>query len=105
MPPLAPFLGAIQPGETVAFDSSLTAFALAGDLTSISNEYLFVSLLAAAVACIAKQQAEWWNFEVMPDEAVYREVAQFFDDNGNETPEASANFLLLVRVALMAERQ
>lgn len=89
----------------MAFDPSLDALALAGDLTSISNEYLYASLLAAAVACIAKQQAEWWDSEVMPDEAVYREVAQFFDDNGNETPGASANFLLLVRAALMAERQ
>ncbi|MCY1222426.1 hypothetical protein D9M72_345190 [compost metagenome] len=89
----------------MAFDPSLDALALAGDLSGISDEYLCVSILAAAVGCITRQQAEWWDSEVMPDENVFRVVESFFDDDGNETPEISSDFLLLVWAVLTAERQ
>jgi len=89
----------------VAFDPSLDTLALAGDLSGISDEYLCVSILAAAVGCITKQKSEWWDSEVMPDENVFRVVESFFDDDGSETPEISSDFLLLVRAVLTAERQ
>ena len=41
----------------------------------------------------------------MPDENVFRVVESFFDDDGNETPEISSDFLLLVWAVLIAERQ
>lgn len=89
----------------MAFDPSLDTLALAGDLSGISDEYLCASILAAAVGCITKQQPEWWDSQVMPDENVFHVVESFFDDDGNETPEISSDFLLLVWAVLMAERQ
>jgi len=89
----------------MAFDPLLTEFALAGDLAGLSDEYISASLLATAVGCITKQRAEWWDSDVMPDENVFREVESFFDDLHNETPETSANFVLLVRAAFTAGHQ
>lgn len=89
----------------MAFDPLLTEFALAADLAGLSDEYISASLLATAVGCIMKQRAEWWDADVMPDENVFREADSFFDDLQNETPETSANFVLLVRSALAAGRK
>ncbi|KAL0630540.1 hypothetical protein Q9L58_010613 [Maublancomyces gigas] len=84
----------------MAFEPSLHTLALAADIAGISERYLHASLLAASVACIEQQQAEWWASSVMPDESVWREVEAFACDEDPDTPETAATYLLLVLACL-----